>query len=68
MSRGLKRIRDRGVALISRLQDFETEMPAEEANFAGLAGLSRVLIAKAEALDSGWPARQSSPRRKLSRW
>jgi len=45
---------DRGVALTSRLQSFETEILAEDANFAGLAGLSRALIAKAEALDSGY--------------
>jgi len=29
---------DRGAALTSRLQTFETEMLAEEGNFAGLAG------------------------------
>jgi len=45
---------DRGVALTSRLQSFETEILAEDANFAGLAGLSRALIAKAEALNSGY--------------
>jgi len=39
---------DRGVALTSRLQSFETELLAEDTNFAGLVGLSRVLIAKAE--------------------
>ncbi len=49
-----EKIWDRGVALTSRLQSFETEMLAEDANFAGLAGLSRALIAKAEALDSGY--------------
>src|ERR1019366_7328548 len=36
----------------SRLQTFETEMLAEEENFAGLARLNRELIGKAEALDS----------------
>ncbi|MGB2678422.1 MAG: IS1380 family transposase [Candidatus Acidiferrum sp.] len=51
---GLEKIWDRGAALTSRLQSFETEMLAEDANFAGLAGLSRALIAKAEALDSGY--------------
>jgi hypothetical protein len=50
---GSEKIWDRGVALTSRLQSFETEMLAEDANFAGLASLSRALIAKAEALDSG---------------
>ena len=51
---GSEKIWDRGAALTSRLQSFETEMLAEDANFAGLAGLSRALIAKAEALDSGY--------------
>jgi DDE family transposase len=51
---GLEKIWDRGAALTSRLQSFETEILAEDANFAGLAGLSRALIAKAEALDSGY--------------
>jgi hypothetical protein len=50
---GSEKIRDRGAALTSRLQSFETEMLAEDANFAGLASLSRALIAKAKALDSG---------------
>ncbi len=49
-----EKIWDRGVALTSRLQSFETEILAENSNFAGLAGLSRALIAKAEALDSGY--------------
>jgi hypothetical protein len=47
-----EKIWDRGVAHTSRLQSFETEMLAEDANFAGLANLSRALIGKAEALDS----------------
>ena len=51
---GSEKIWDRGAAFTSRLQSFETEMLAEDANFAGLAGLSRALIAKAEALDSGY--------------
>jgi hypothetical protein len=45
---------DRGVALISRLQSFETEILAEDAIFAGLAAPGRALIAKAETLDSGY--------------
>ena len=49
-----EKVWDRGAALTSRLQSFETKMLAEDANFAGLAGLSRALIAKAEALDSGY--------------
>src|ERR1019366_2246604 len=49
---GSERIWDRGAALPSRLQTFETELLAEEGNFAGLARLNRELIGKAEALDS----------------
>lgn len=45
---------DRGAALTSRLQTFETEMLAEEENFAGLARLNRALIGRAEAMDSGY--------------
>ncbi len=47
---------DRGAALTSRLQTFETEMLAEEENFAGLARLNRALIGRAEAVESGWRA------------
>ena len=43
---------DRGAALPSRLQTFETELLAEEENFAGLARLNRELIGRAEAIDS----------------
>jgi hypothetical protein len=43
---------DRGVALTSRLQTFETEMLAEEEVFAGLARINRKLIGKVEALNS----------------
>ena len=43
---------DRGAALTSRLQSFETEMLAEEQNFAGLARINRELIAQTEAVDS----------------
>ena len=49
---GSKKIWDRGAALTSRLQTFETEMLAEDENFAGLARLNRELIGKAEALGS----------------
>ena len=44
---------DRGAALTSRLQSFESEMLAEEENFAGLAELNRALVGRAEAKDSG---------------
>jgi hypothetical protein len=49
---GSEKIWERGAALTSRLQTFETEMLTEEENFAGLARLNRELIGKAEALDS----------------
>src|SRR5215471_6928118 len=49
---GSDKVWDRGVALTSRLQTFETEMLAEEENFAALARINRVLIAKVEAADS----------------
>jgi len=42
------------------LQTFETEMLAEQENFAELAGINRELIGKAEAVDSpqrGWTLR-----------
>ena len=57
---GSEKVWDRGVALTSRLQTFETEMLGEEDNFAGLARLNWALeavsdtagcIGKAEALD-----------------
>ena len=51
---GSEKIWDRGAALTSRLQTFETEMLAEEGNFAGLAGLNRALIGKAEAMDAAY--------------
>jgi hypothetical protein len=49
-----EKIWDRGAALTSRLQSFETEMLAEEENFAGLGRLNRALIGKAQAMDSGY--------------
>jgi hypothetical protein len=49
---GSEKIWDRGAALTSRLQTFETEMLAGEENFAGLARINRELIAQAEAVDS----------------
>ena len=51
---GSEKIWDRGAALTSRLQTFETEMLAEEQNFAGLARLNRALIGKAEPTHSGY--------------
>ena len=49
---GSEKIWDRGAALTSRLQSFETELLAQEENLAGLAAINRELIAKAEAIDS----------------
>ena len=49
---GSEKIWDRGAALTSRLQTFETEMLAEEGNFAGLARVNRELIGNAEAINS----------------
>ena len=49
---GSEKTWDRGAALTSRLQTFETEMLAEEENFAGLARINREVIGKAEAFDS----------------
>ena len=52
---GSEKIWDRGAALTSRLQSFETEILAEEQNFAGLTRLNRELIAKVELINSPQP-------------
>ncbi|HEX2710829.1 MAG TPA: IS1380 family transposase [Candidatus Acidoferrales bacterium] len=49
---GSERIWERGAALTSRLQSFETELLTQEDNLAGLAAINRELIAKAEGIDS----------------
>src|SRR5262249_10831011 len=49
---GSPKIWERGAALTSRLQSFETEVLTQEENLAGLAGLNRELVARAEAIDS----------------
>jgi len=49
---GSEKTWDRGAALTSRLQTFETEMLAEEENFGSLARINRELIGKAEAIDA----------------
>ena len=49
---GSEKVWERGAALTSRLQSFETELLAEEENFAGLARLNRELLGKVEALGS----------------
>jgi hypothetical protein len=41
---GSEKTSDRGAALTSRVQSFETEMLAEEENFAGLARINRGLM------------------------
>lgn len=47
-----RKIWERGAALTSRLRSFETGVPTQEENFAGLAALNRALVARAEAIDS----------------
>jgi len=49
---GSEKIWERGAALTSRLQSFETEILAAEENFAGLAAINRELIARVEAVDA----------------
>src|SRR5215470_17574741 len=49
---GSRKIWERGAALTSRLQSFETEVLTQAENLTGLAALNRELIAKAEAIDS----------------
>ena len=49
---GSEKTWDRGAALTSRLQTFETEMLAEEENFRSLARINRELIGKVEAVNS----------------
>jgi hypothetical protein len=49
---GSKKVFERGTALTSRLQSFETELLRQPENLAGLARISRELIARAEAIDA----------------
>ena len=49
---GSEKIWERGAALTSRLQSFETELLTQEGNLKGLTLINRELIAKAEAIDS----------------
>ena len=49
---GSEKLWERGAALTSRLQSFETEVLGQEENSALLARLNRELIGKAEAMDS----------------
>jgi hypothetical protein len=47
---GSRKIWERGAALTSRLQSFETEVLTPEKNLVGLAALNRELVARAEAI------------------
>jgi hypothetical protein len=49
---GSKKIWERGAALTSRLQSFETELLTQPDNLAGLVALNRELVARAETIDS----------------
>jgi hypothetical protein len=49
---GSEKIWERGAALTSRLQSFETELLADEENVVGLAAINRELIGRAETMDS----------------
>ena len=49
---GSEKIWERGAALTSRLQSFETDLLAREHNLVGLAEINRELVAKAEEIDS----------------
>ena len=49
---GSEKIWERGAALTSRLQSFETELLTQDENLSGLAAINRDLIARAEAMDS----------------
>ena len=49
---GSEKIWERGAALTSRLQSFETELLTQEGNLKGLTLINRELIAKAEAVYS----------------
>jgi Transposase DDE domain group 1 len=49
---GSEKVLERGAALTSRLQSFETELLTQAENLAGLAVLNRELIARVEAIAS----------------
>jgi hypothetical protein len=51
---GSSKIWERGAALTSRLQWFETEVLTQPENLGGLAALNRELIARAEAIEPRW--------------
>jgi hypothetical protein len=64
---GSEKIWDRGAALTSRLQSFETEVLAQDQNLAGLEEINRDLIALqyANKRDGYSMARFSEPRGKF---
>ena len=49
---GSKEVWERGTALTSRVQSFETELLTQADNLAGMAALNRELVGRAEAIDS----------------
>jgi hypothetical protein len=49
---GSEKIWERGAALTSRLQSFETDLLTQEENLAGLAAINRELIGNAEGIES----------------
>src|SRR6202011_1980580 len=49
---GSRKIRERGAALTSRLQSFETEVLTQGENLTGLAALNRELLARVEDITS----------------
>jgi len=49
---GSEKIWERGAALTSRLQSFETELLAQDENLAGLEAINRELIERAELMDA----------------
>ena len=49
---GSEKIWERGAALTSRLQSFETEVLERDENLAGLEAINRGLIAQAETIES----------------
>ena len=49
---GSEKVLERGAALTSRFQSFETELLTQAENLAGLAALNRELVAKGEAIAS----------------
>jgi hypothetical protein len=49
---GSEKVLERGAALTSRLQSFETELLTQAENLAGLAALNRELVANGEAINS----------------